>query len=107
MDRLIVIATLWFLLGLVAKGIIRGNNIQAINNADMSNRKDSIGVYWMLRWERVAFLLGPIGLIQVIGRAFQRGSSFMLRKFSLERDNKQVRLSWLPSHYHGKLIKCD
>lgn len=101
----IVTATLWFLFGLIAKGIIRGNNIPNINNADMNNRKDAIGVYWMLRWERVAFLLGPIGLFQVIKRSFQLGNCFMLRKFSLHRHNQQVRLSWLPSHYYGRLIK--
>lgn len=106
MSTVFVVAVLWFSLGLVAKGIIRGNNIQAINNADMANRKDNIGIYWMLRWERVAFLLGPIGLLQVIGRSFQRESFFTLRKFSLARVNKRVRLSWLPHHYHGKLIKC-
>ena len=101
----ITTSTLWFLFGLVAKGIIRGNNIQAINNADMSNRKENLGVYWMLRYERVAFLLGPIGLFQVIKRAFQLENVFTLRKFSLRRDNKRVRLSWLPSHYYGRLVK--
>lgn len=106
MITIITIVTLWFLLGIVAKGIIRGNNIKAINNADMSNRKGNIGVYWMLRWERVAFLLGAIGLLQVVRRALRQGNSFSLRKFSLARDNKRVRLSWLPSHYNGRLIKC-
>jgi hypothetical protein len=104
-NTFIVAVTLWFLLGLVAKGIIRGNTIEAINKADMNNRKDNIGVYWMLRWERVAFLLGPIGLFQVIKRRFQLNDFFSLRKFSLKRHKKQVRLSWLPSHYYGRLIK--
>lgn len=79
------IAVFWFLFGLVAKGFIRGNNFQSINNADLGNRKARLDVYHVLRWERVVFLLGPIGLLQVIRRSLWQGTSLSLSKFSLKR----------------------
>lgn len=95
----------WFLLGLIAKGIIRGNNAPAIADTDLSDRKDRLSLYWMLRWERDALLLGPIGLFQVINRCRKWPSnSFTLRKFSLKPHKIKFRLAYLPTYYNGRLI---
>jgi hypothetical protein len=94
----------WFLIGLIAKGIIRGNNIELLRRADLKNRKTKMNVYWALRWERVAFLLGPIGLYQVVYRSVRTDTSFSLFQFSLRPHGLGVRLAFIPTHYDGRLI---
>lgn len=95
----------WFLIGLIAKGIIRGNNIELLRQADLRNRKTKMSVYWALRWERTAFLLGPIGLYQVVYRSVRTdNTSFSLFQFSLRPHGLGVRLAFTPAHYDGRLI---
>jgi len=94
----------WFLLGLIARGIIRGNNAAAIAGIDLQDREDLIGLYWMLRWERVALLAGPIGLWQVIHRSVEPQTSFRFFKFSLRPHKIALGLAYWPTYYHGRLI---
>ncbi len=98
------IAVGWLFLGLIAKGIIRGNNMDFYRRADLGRRKTAMSVYWSLRWERSSFLLGPIGLFKIVHYSLQRHSHWSLKRFSLKPHGLGVRLAFVPTYYNGRLV---